>query len=72
LDLEAFCWLLSELLPNKLVGSALPILDVIRCFLRLGFGDASWAPASNRPMDNDGVPVTTVLSVGRLGPPKKP
>ena len=53
----------SELLLNGLVGSALPILDVIRCFYVLGL---ALSPASNRLIDNDGVPVTTVSSVGGL------
>jgi hypothetical protein len=29
------------------VGSALLVLDVIRCFLRFGFGTVPWTPAFN-------------------------
>ena len=61
----------SELLSNELVGSALPILDVIRCFyvldLALSFGrlllTVSWT--------NDGAPVTAIYIGGRLDPQKE-
>jgi hypothetical protein len=56
--LEVFlCWpsLWSQLLLNELVGSALPILDVISMLLRLGFRTIGLEPASKRqcPIDLD-------------------
>jgi hypothetical protein len=38
----------SRLLLNELVGSALPILDVISMLLRLGSRTVALEPASNR------------------------
>jgi hypothetical protein len=44
----------SELLSNESVGSALPVLDVIRCFLRFGF---DIVPLPIVPWTKDGAPV---------------
>jgi hypothetical protein len=62
----------SELLSNKLVGSALLILDVIKMFLHLGFSTVFWTPAPNRPLDNDGCSWSLPSYIGgRLDPRKK-
>jgi hypothetical protein len=58
----------SELLPNELVGFALLILDVIRCFYVL---DLALCPTLNCLMDDDGAPVVAIYIGERLDPQKK-
>ena len=57
----------SELLSNESVGSALLILDVIRCFYVL---DLALSLASNSPLDDDGAPVTATYAGREAGPTK--
>ena len=54
----------SELLSNQLVGSALLIFNVIRCFYVLDLALSLWMPAPNCPMDNDGASVTAIYIGG--------
>ena len=61
----------SELLSNESVGSALPILDVIRCFYVLDLALSLGCPLLTvRLMDNDGALVTATYVGGRLDPQK--
>jgi|HubBroStandDraft_1064217.scaffolds.fasta_scaffold83753_2 hypothetical protein len=61
----------SELLSNELVGSALPILDVIRCFYVLGLALSLGCPLLTvRLMDNDGALVAGHLRWREAGPTK--
>ena len=53
----AFAFVKSELLPNELVGSALSILDVIRCFYVLDLALSFGSPLLIVPRTNVGVPV---------------
>jgi hypothetical protein len=59
----------SELLSNELVGSALLVLDVIRCFdvldLALSLGCLL---LTVRLVDNDGALVSSIHNGGRLDP----
>jgi hypothetical protein len=61
----------SELLSNELVGSALLVLDVIRCFdvldLALSLGRLL---LTVHLMDNDGALVSSIHVGGRLDPQK--
>ena len=57
-----------ELLSKESVGSALLVLDVIRCFYVL---DLAWSPAPNRLTDTDGASVAAIYIGGRLDPHKK-
>lgn len=63
----------SELLSNESVGSALPILDVIRCFYVLDLALSLGRLLLTVPMDNDGAPVDqpSTLAGGRLDPRKE-
>ena len=55
----------SELLSNESVGSALLVLDVIRCFYVLD--SALFSPLLTVPWDNDGASVVAIYG-GRLNP----
>ena len=59
----------GELLSNESVGSALPILDVIRCFYVLDL--ALFSPLLIVSLTNDGASVPASYVGGRLDPQKK-
>jgi hypothetical protein len=61
----------SELLSNELVGSALLILDVIKCFYVLGLALSLGCLLLTVSIDNDGALVTAVYIGGRLDPQKE-
>lgn len=73
MDLEVPCSLSpfeSELLSNELVGSALLILDVIRCFYVLDLALSIGHLLLIVPWDFDGASVTAIYVGGRLSPHK--
>ena len=53
----------SELLSNGLVGSALSILDVIRCFYVLDLAQSLGRPLLTVFRTNDGAPVTAISTL---------
>ena len=62
----------SELLSNELVGSALPVLDVIRCFYVLDLALSLGRLLLTVSRDNDGASVTGQSTLaGEAGPTKK-